>query len=54
LGRDPPEVKSERAKDKQALDDLHESFTTVSERTERLEAELRRVNRAIREQRQLR
>jgi predicted nucleic acid-binding Zn-ribbon protein len=54
LGRDPPELKSERAKDKKALDDLHDSFTTVSERTERLEAELRRVNRAIREQRQLR
>jgi predicted nucleic acid-binding Zn-ribbon protein len=52
LGRDLPEVQTERAKDKRALDDLHESFATVSERTERLEAELRRVNRAIREQRQ--
>jgi predicted nucleic acid-binding Zn-ribbon protein len=52
LGRDPPEVKSERAKDKQALNDLHQSFEVVSERTRRLEAELRRVNKALRERRQ--
>ncbi len=52
LGRDPPEVTSERAKDKQALDDLHDSFATVSDRTARLETELRRVNQALREQRQ--
>jgi predicted nucleic acid-binding Zn-ribbon protein len=54
LGRDPPEVQTERAKDKRALDDLHESFAKVSDRTARLEAELRRVNRAIKEQRQAR
>jgi predicted nucleic acid-binding Zn-ribbon protein len=52
LGRDPPEHKTERAKDKKALDDLHESFEAVSDRTARLEAELLRVNRALREQRQ--
>ena len=52
LGRDPPEVKTEREKDKQALNDLHESFAVVSERTQRLEAELRRVNQALRERRQ--
>ncbi len=52
LGRDPPDVKKERAKDRQALDDLHESFDAVSERTERLEAELLRVNQALRERRQ--
>jgi hypothetical protein len=34
------------------LDDLHESFEAVSDRTARLEAELLRVNRALREQRQ--
>ena len=52
LGRDPPEVKSERAKDKAALSDLHRSFEAVSERTQRLEAELLRVNQALRERRQ--
>ena len=51
-GRDPPEVKTERAKDKQALNDLHESFAAVSERTKRLESELLRVNQALRERRQ--
>jgi len=52
LGRDPPEVQSERAKDKQALDDLHQAYDAVSERTQRLEVELRRVNQALRERRQ--
>jgi len=52
LGRDPSEVKTERAKDKQALNELHEAFEVVSERTQRLEAELRRVNQALRERRQ--
>jgi predicted nucleic acid-binding Zn-ribbon protein len=52
LGRDPPEVQTERAKDKQALDDLHQSFKAVSERTKRLETELLRVNQALRERRQ--
>jgi len=52
LGRDPPEVKTEREKDKQALDDLHQSFEAVSERTKRLETELLRVNQALRERRQ--
>ena len=48
LGRDPPEVKTERAKDREALEDLHHSFEAVSERTKRLEAELLRVNKEIR------
>ncbi len=52
LGRNPPDLKIERAKDKQALSDLHESFEAVSERTQRLEAELLRVNQALRERRQ--
>ena len=63
LGRPTPEVKTKRAKDRQALNDLHNSFEAVTERTkrheseyrrvnEKLEAELRRVNQALRERRQ--
>ena len=52
LGRDPPEVTTERAKDKKALDDLHQSFDAVQGRTERLERELHRINRALREQKE--
>lgn len=53
LGREPPELKTERAKDTQALDDLRTSFNTVSDRTKRLEDELRRVNKALQEQRKV-
>ena len=49
LGRDPPEVQTERAKDKQALNELHDAFDNVQERTDRLERELVRVNKEIRQ-----
>ena len=52
LGREPKDVRTERQKDKAALNDLHQSFRNVSDRTQRLEAELIRVNKALREQRQ--
>lgn len=51
LGRSKVDAGVEREKDRRALRELHTAFDQVQGRTERLEAELRRVNAALRDRR---
>lgn len=49
LGRQPPhDDKAEREEDRAALRDLRASFDRVHDRTDRLEAELLRINDQLR------